>query len=467
MKKIYLLLAASLLLGGCTEFDEDINRTTNSPSNASGMQLLANAMLALPGLGSSPQGEFMAQYLAETQYPTASLYPNGGTSFYSLYQGPLMNIEEVLNSKTLSATQGPVVNQVAVAKILKAYYFWHITDRWGDVPYSDALRGNAAYSPTYDTQESIYNSLFILLKEANDQIVLVGGAVTNDVIYNGDMAKWKKLANTIRMLMALRLSKVNPTKGNTEFNAAIADGIMTSNADSFIYRHLNDANNQSYWYAQVVGSSREWWALTKTLVDVMKPVADPRLVVYGQPARTSGEYIGLPIGTTTNMPNTNSYSLMGPAIYAQNAPIYLVTYAQALFAKAEAAKLGWITGGDAEAKTNYDLAIQNSVLQWTGNTTGVAAFLAKPEVQYNAATALQQIGTQRWIHLFMHGYEGWAEWRRTGYPNNFTTSGGNNVPTRQMYPSDEVFLNGLNYNAAVQRLNGGDTLYGKVWWDKD
>ncbi|ALI98626.1 SusD/RagB family nutrient-binding outer membrane lipoprotein [Rufibacter tibetensis] len=472
MKKLYIILLAGLLLGSCNNFDEDLNITPNSPSTASGMQLLANAMLSLPGLSSSPQGEFMAQYLAETQYPTASLYPTGGTSFYGLYQGPLMNIEEALNSKDLSALQGPVVNQLAVAKILKAYYFWHITDRWGDVPYTEALKGNKGFTPKYDTQESIYNSLFVLLKEANDQIV--PGNVTNDIIYNGDMTKWKKLANTIRLLMALRISKVDPNKGRTEFNAALTDGIMASNADSFVFRHLADANNQNYWYGEV-NRGREWWALTKTLVDYLKPVADPRLPVFGQPTRTSGDYIGLPFGTTVGMPNVAGYSLLGTAIYAQNATIYLVTYPQALFARAEAAKLGWIPGGDVEAKTNYEAAVRNSVIQWTVSPTVTTAaatanantLLTKPGIAYDPANALQQIGTQRWIHLFMHGYEGWAEWRRTGYPNNLIPSGGNNVPTRQMYPSDESFLNATGYSAAVQRLNGGDTLYGKVWWDVD
>lgn len=463
MKKIYIVLLASFFLGSCNDFDDDINITPNSPNNASGMQLLANAMLALPDVSSSPQGEFMAQFLAETQYPTASLYPTGGTSFYGWYEGPLMNIEETLNSTSLSSTQGPVANQLAVAKILKSYYFWFITDRWGDVPFTEALQGNKNFTPAYDTQESIYNALFVLLKEANDQIV--PGKVTNDIIYNGDMAKWKKLGNTVRLLMALRISKVNPTKGKTEFNAALADGILASNSDSFVFKHLADANNQNYWYSQV-NRGREWWALTKTIVDYMKPVEDPRLPIYGQPARTSGEYIGLPFGTTTGLPNVTNYSLLGTAIYAQDAPVYLVTYAQALFAKAEAAKLGWIEGGDAAIKTNYEMAIQNSVLQWTGSVTGATALLTKPGVQYDAATAMQQIGTQRWVHLFMHGYEGWAEWRRTGFPNNLIPSGGNAIPTRQMYPSNEVFLNAENYQAAAARIDGGDTMYGKVWWDK-
>jgi len=464
MKKIYIALLACSLAVSCNKFDENINRNTNLPGQASGTQLLSNAMLTLPTLSSSPTGEFLAQFLAETQYPGASLYPEGGTSFYGLFQGPLINIETALNSKDLTVLEGPVNNQLAVAKILKAYYFWHITDRWGDVPYSEALKGIDNFTPVYDTQESIYNNLFQLLDEANAMIVT--GNISNDVMYAGDVTKWKKLANTVHMLMALRLSEINPAKGKEEFNKAVTEGIMTSNADNFVFKHLADANNQNYWYGEV-SRGREWWALTETLVDKLKPVDDPRLKVYGNTTKTGGEYIGLKFGTTTGLPNTTNYSLLGSAITAQNAPVYLVTYSQALFAMAEAAKLGWINGGDAAAKTNYDLAIQNSVLQWTGNTTGVATLLARPEIQYDAAKGIEQIATQRWIHLFMHGYEAWAEWRRTSYPNNLVAPGGQAIPTRQSYVATESFNNTENYTEAVQRQFGGtDNQYGKVWWDK-
>lgn len=464
MKKKYIILLATIVLGSCNKFDDDINTNPNQPSNASGTQLIANAALFLPGLSSVPQGEFMAQYLAETQYVGGSLYPAGSTSFYGLYQGPLINLETVINSPDLSGNEGPVNNQLAVAKILKAYFFWNITDRWGDVPYSQALKGADNFKPSYDTQESIYNSLFQLLDEANTMIV--SGNISNDIIYNGDITKWKKLGNTVRLLMALRLSKVNAVKGKDEFNKALTAGIMTSNADNLVFKHLADANNQNYWYGQIVAQNREWWALTKTLVDYMRPLNDPRLTVYGAPARKTGTYVGLAFGTPV-APGTSDHSLLGPAIYAQNAPVQLVTYAQALFAKAEAAKLGWIIGGDIEAKINYDLAIQNSVLQWTGSTSGVSALLINPAIIYNPVNALEQIGNQRYIHLFMHGYEAWAEWRRTGYPAFLIAPQGVAVPTRLSYPENESFNNSENYKAAVQRqFAGKDELYGKVWWDK-
>ncbi|WP_210488405.1 SusD/RagB family nutrient-binding outer membrane lipoprotein [Rufibacter aurantiacus] len=471
MKKIYIVLLSCFLLGSCNDFG-DMNVNPNLPVVASNTQLIANAALSLPGLSASPQGEYYAQYLSETQYPNLSLYTQVSSSFYGLYQGPLMNLESVLKSQNLDVKEGPIVNQLAVAKILKAYFMWHITDRWGDVPYSEALQGKENLTPKYDTQESIYNNLFLLLDEADKSIV--PGTIANDIIYGGDMTKWKKLGNSIRLLMALRLSKVNPTKGSEEFNKALTAGIMTSNNDNLVFKHLPDANNQNYWYGQVFTQNRKWWALSNTLVDKMKPVEDPRLAVYGD-KNSAGQYVGQEFGKTENL-STTAVSLLGTAIWKQDASIHLVTYAQLLFAKAEAAKLGWIAGGDTEAKTNYDLAIRNSVIQWTVSPTfseasaiaAANALLTKPGVQYDPAMALEQIAEQRWVHLYMHGFEAWAEWRRTGYPNELISPGGTAIPTRQGYATTELFTNEANYKEAVQRQFGGtDGLYGKVWWDKD
>jgi len=462
MKNSYLIILLSCFcLGSCDKFDDEINTNPNLPSEASGTQLIANAELFLPGLSSSPQGEFMAQYLAETQYVGASLYPEESTSFYGLYQGPLKNLETVLTSDELSANQGPIANQKAVAKILKAYFYWNITDRWGDVPYTEALKGSDNFTPKYDTQEFIYNSLFQELEEANNMIV--SGAITDDIIYGGNMSKWKKLGNTIHLLMALRLSEVDPEKAGEEFNKALAAGVMTSNDDNLVFKHLADANNQNYWFGQIVNQNREWWALTETLVEEMKPVNDPRLQVYGNPARANGEFIGLKFGEEENI-GTEEFSLLGSEIYTQDAPVNLVTYAQSLFAMAEASERGWIND---DTETFYNKAIEQSVLQWTGSDDGLEQLLSNSQIAFDPNRAIEQISRQRYVHLFMFGYEAWSEMRRTGYPENLVSPAGSAIPTRLSYPENESFTNATNYNEAVQRQFGGvDSIYGVVWWDE-
>src|SRR5690554_4045479 len=130
MRKIFLLTLISSLFWSCDNFEEDINVNPNLPTEASGMQLVANAQLALSDLSASTRGNFLAQYLAETQYVGISLYPEGGVSFYGWYQGPLMNLQAVIDAEDLEGSEGPVANQKAIAKILKGYIFWNITDRW-------------------------------------------------------------------------------------------------------------------------------------------------------------------------------------------------------------------------------------------------------------------------------------------------------------------------------------------------
>ena len=461
MKNLYIYsLLVCFLCFSCSEFEDDININPNLPSQASGTQLIANAELYLPGLASSPKGEFMAQYLAETQYVGQSLYPEESTSFYGYYQGPLENLQTVLDSDDLNTTEGPVANQLAVAKILKAYFFWNLTDRWGDLPYSEALQGAENFTPVYDSQEFIYNDLFSELKEATS--MMVSGNIQNDIVYNGDMEKWRKFANTVRLFMALRLSEVDPATAEQEFVAALSDGVFESNNDNLVFQHLAEANNQSYWYDQVVDSNREWWALTEDLVEEMKPVGDPRLEIYGDPARDSDDYVGLKFGEEENI-GTDAFSLLGSDIIAQDAPIYLATYAQVLFAKAEASARGWISE-DAEA--NYNEAIRQSFLQWTGSDDGINDFLVQEAIAFNSDMAIEQISNQRWVHLYMFGYEAWAEMRRTGFPNDLEMPNGNEIPNRLAYPENESFNNTENYQEAVQRQFGGeDTIYGKVWWD--
>ncbi|RYZ83891.1 MAG: SusD/RagB family nutrient-binding outer membrane lipoprotein [Moraxellaceae bacterium] len=131
--------------------------------------------------------------------------------------------------------------------------------------------------------------------------------------------------------------------------------------------------------------------------------------------------------------------------------------------------MAWIPGGDAEAKLNYDLAIEQSVRQWNNNsTTGLAAMMANATVAYAPGTALQQIGYQRWVHLFLNGYEAWAEWRRTGFPllTPAPDNNGKPIPRREAYQANEALINTQHFNEAVERLGGTNDLNGRVWWDK-
>jgi hypothetical protein len=468
--KYLLLITVMYTLGGCTKFDDDINENPSRPKTVSNSQLLQYSMRQLAGTVETPFGELYIQHLSEKEYSDAQRYNTITFNFAGWYADPLMNLQQIIDATSFNVTEGSENNQKAVARILKAYFMWHITDRWGDVPYSEALMGEKELTPKYDTQKDIYYGLMNELREAAAMIDN-GLGVQGDLIYAGDMNKWKKLANSVRMLMALRLSKIDPEKGKTEFNEAMTAGVFTSNADNFIYKHLAEAANENYWYNVFVTLSRKWYAISKPLVDYMQPYGDPRLPTFADKNET-GNYVGMPYGLVS--PQTvpaGTISFLGSGLRQQASPNYLVTYAQILFAKAEAAhpSLAWISGGDATAKTNYDMAIEQSVRQWNNdNITGLSAMMANAGIVYNSATAIRQIAYQRWVHLYLNGYEAWAEWRRTGFPTLTPAPDNNNrpIPRREGYPPNEALINTANFNEAVQRLGGVNDLNTRVWWDK-
>jgi len=493
--KLFIVL---LIMGaGCTKFSDDININPNLPTKASNAQLLTSAINGIPSVIEAPTGLLYAQHWSEKPYTDASRYTIVNYDFYGIYSGALENLQTILNSESFNVNEGSVNNQKAVARILKAWFFWHMTDRWGDVPYFNALKGKENFSPAYDRQKDIYYDLMKEMKEAAAQIDN-GNGVTGDILYGGDMNNWKRFANSMRLLMALRLSKADAAKGKQEFTDALNGGVFTDNSQSAVFVHLADANNQNYWYYVVNVQNRPWYWASKTIVDYMKPLNDPRLKIFAD-VNGSGAYNGVPYGLDGNAVGTipsSSVSFIGVHVRTQNAPTYITTYAQVLLAIAEANKLTWLPGGDAEAQSKYIAAIEASVRQWNrisfqtynnstdkqvekvpysaadkGDTTGLAAYLAQPEVAYNGTEALRKIAYQRWLHLYMNGYEAWAEWRRTGYPvlTPAPNNGGTPIPRRQAYPVKEQNINGDNYRSAISSqpgLSGKDDLNGRVWWDQ-
>lgn len=486
------------MTSGCKKFSDDINTSPNNPTSASNAQLLTYAINQLPGIIESISGALYTQQWSEKPYTDNSRYISVNFDFYNIYSGALENLQTIINTQNFTVSDGSKNNQLAVARILRAYFYWHMTDRWGDIPYSEALKGMGNFTPKYDAQKDVYYDLLKELKEASAQIDN-GNIVKGDILYSGDMASWRRFANSMRAIMALRLSKIDAAKGKQEFAEAVTAGVFTDNSQNAVYVHLASAANQNYWYYVVNVQGRPWYWASKTLVDYMKPLADPRLKIFADPAPASGDYNGVPYGLDGNAIggiSSQNVSFIGVHTRTQNAPCYIITYAQVLLAIAEADKLGWLAGGDADAALKYKAAIEASVRQWNrnsfksyndglnkqveavpydkadkGDTTGLAAYLAQPAVAYDPANALQQIGYQRWVHLYMNGYEAWAEWRRTGFPVLTPAPNNNNIPIprRQAYPSSEPNINTTNYKAAIQAqpgLNGKDDLTGRVWWDK-
>ncbi len=476
MKKIIILFFAAAAFNSCNKF-KNTNISPSLLTTASTKALLTNAIQAMGNLSlgtsaTSRLGALYVQHLSEGPYPGPSLYNDKNLTFSAFYTGPLYDLQTIIdyNNSSLAAANGngSKNNQIGVARILKAFYYLLMTDRWGNIPYSNALKGSGAYSPVYDGQQAIYTDLFKELTEASAQVTAAESKVVGDIMFNGDMNTWKRFANTMRMIMGLRLSAKDQTKGKIEYAAALAAGVITSNAQNINVSFITgDPNNSNPWYSNYTIGNRNDYAISKTMTDYMSPKNDPRLPIYGEVL--AGNVVkGLEFGRNAAVNIPSAYSRIGSFFRNQGSPMPLLNYAQVLFMRAEAAKNGYEAGGDAAAAVFYADAIKASWEQYgVFNAGAYATFMALPGVVFVPATGLQQIMTQKWVHMYLNSWECWNDWRRTGFPTltpaqDAVDSRG--IPKRLGYPSNEGALNGANYAAAVAAMGGPDDNYTKMWW---
>lgn len=468
----------------CQKDFGDMNVSPNTPAVPSTKFLFGSAGIGLGGIANGAGGILYVQHMAEFIYTNESRYFNREYSYNTIYSGPLMDLTRIIEMNTDPATKGTKVvldnspndNQIGHARVLRAFLMLNITDRWGDIPYTEALKGTNNVKPKFDTQKSIYADILKELKEASAQITV---AMPNDPLFDGNFNRWKKWANSLRAVAALRMSETEDAAvARTAFTEAVAAGLMTSIDDDATYSYLAVQAFESPWYTNY--RSRYDYGMSATMVDKLKALADPRLKIFARaPKNAPGTYVGIPYGRNVQYV-TDNYSLLGTTPASQGFPVLLTSYAQMCFTMSEAALLGWIPGGDAEMVSWYNKGIDASIRKWNvlAKTVPVDAEITAYQLGANvvllpaqtAAEKLNRIQTQKWINFFMgNGYEAWAEWRRTGYPVLLpapdAVNAGGQIPRRQCYISTERDLNVDNYKAALA-VQGPDELSTKVWWDR-
>lgn len=468
----------AVLASGAAACDEgltDLNRNPNQPEVAAAEYLFTNAVEASvgratgSGLNLDLTGLFV-QHFAESRFSEEDRYIVGESPIQGhwtgFYAGPLQDLNEVVAKG--KAENRP--NVQAMGMIMRAYTFQIVTDLWGDVGYSEALgiRQTGSNFVALDPQQQVYAGLQQELRTAAGLLSPTAARMgTADIIYRGDPEKWRRFANSLRLRMAMRQSKVNATASAAEFADALSDGVFTSNADNAVLWYLADGTNGHPIY-EYESTPRIDHAIASTMVDSLKSLADPRLPFYAKPT-AAGTYVGEIPGSTSDRP-LNQISRVGEWFARPDAPGYMMTYAEVLFLQAEAAERGWIPGNPAEL---YRQAIRAAMEQFnrSGDTftdipsTAIDAYLAQPKVAY---AGLPSIGLQKWIALYGNGPEAWAEWRRLGYPVLRAGPNAANdglIPRRLRYPVSEQSLNGANLATAVAR-QGGAELNNRVWWDR-
>lgn len=387
-------------------------------------------------------------------------------SWNSLYAGPLQDIEQAL-AKSVAANDP---HAVAPLLILRAWAYDYITRVWGDVPFSAANQANTgAFFPQYDRQPAVYDALLKDLAQAPSLINApgAGGFGTSDPVYGGDSAKWRRFANALRARLALELLKADATRAKSELSAAIGAGGFLSNDDDAAIRWSGDGTNDNPWSAGAGAGSA--LRLSKTLIDTLANLADPRLPFYAQRSKLGGQYTGAPNGLLA--PQAAQYaditSVVASGVARKDAPSVLMSFAEFSFIEAEAAERGWITGS---AETFYAQGIRASMQKWGVAPTDIDTYLASARIKYAGGSAgLDQIALQEWIALFTQGIDAWSVWRRMGAPALSPVAAALTSPTviprRLPYPISELRLNANNVQRAIAAQDGAG-LTDRVWLDK-
>lgn len=473
--KIIYAFAALLFLGatGCNKINDfgDTNVNPAATTEPILAALLTNSEASLGSFASQTRPALYGQYFSETQYTEVSLYSSPQLSFTGTYSSILNDLQMIIDKNQSK-------NMNAVAKILQQYVFASVTDRWGDVPYSEALKGKS--TPKYDKQEDIYKGMIAALKTAVasfDNTSLISG----DVILNGNVASWKKAANSLRLLLCIQISKRYPSASGyaaTEFKAALADagGVIAANSDNLTVAYPG-GNFKSNWWSLYNG--RKDYAESKTMTDLMASLGDTRQTAFGGATQDQGvansnvtSSVGVPYGLKRadaeafTAANTGWARILRGDFRTEDGKVVLISAAEVALARAEAADLGWTTDN---LNTVYNQGIALSYEQW--GITAPANYTTQSSVALAAAgtsTNAGKIATQRYIAAYPNGEKAWNIWRKSGYPVLAPAPGNSpliQIPRRYTYAASEFTSNKVAVEAAVAALPGGDVMSSKVWWD--
>lgn len=450
-------------------------------------QLQISQWLTSP-FGSSLAGANYSQFVPSFQaFPWESYYPSS-----------VVTTTDIINQTKDDATRTNLYN---ATRIWKAYTFMILTDTYGDVPYTEAGIGYLKQNtkPVYDTQEAIYTDILKELDEAAAALDPTKPAISGEILFAGDVGKWKRFGYSLLLRAATRLSKVKPSVVSGYVAKAVAGGLMQSNADNA--KLLRNAEYQNPIGTEIAGNEKANYYATKYFVELLKTTNDPRLGSWlqryvgainstGQNAssRTKNPALakGMPLGyndvtiattfVTEGVASLYDYSQFDwNVVFTNFTPQWFCTYSQTQLLLAESIINGWTTGN---AATCYSNAIQADLQRMAdfGTQAAIPAATVTAYVAANplvAGNELKMIGEQYWVVSIPNGFEAWSNFRRTGYPqlvpNPYPAS---EIPgqfiRRHVYPDSESVSNTANLNAAIAAQGGATNtkMNGRVWWDK-
>jgi hypothetical protein len=494
-KNVILAAGVGLVLGAssCRKY-LNVNENPNISPTATVQTLLPAAQLYVAsavGVDLQINGSIWAQFWTQapiaSQYVALEQFATGQDAFSTPWSNLYTGAENFYQLYNLADSQKKRQYK-AISLLMQAYTFQLITDGWGDAPFKQALKGQYEnghlVNPKYDSQRVIYNGIIAYIDTAtkwlsSSDAVRPG---SDDLIYGGDMSKWKKFANTLKLRVLVRLSSVDPGGAQAKITALYntAPSFIGPGDDAKIDYGFNSANkNPLYGEATALGFVQNLGG-SKTCIDSMNNNLDPRVNIF----YTAGA--GITQGTYNTALPAGSYAL--PSAYvggnvsdanSSNAPVNLLSSWESLFLQAEVSARGWANAGSDSAlffdaiQANFDYysaALNNEYLPIT--TSAYADYLGGggywidyPWNSTDVNEKLRFIITQKWFaSCGNQGFEAWTEWRRTGYPDFLvhpvSSQIGNQFPMRFLYPTSESSVN-VNFPAS-----GVVPLTVKVWWDR-
>ncbi len=472
MKNIFAIFLIFLMFSSCTKL-EDLNKNIKDPTAVPGESLFTGAQKYLADQMVTPNVnrnifELISQYWTETTYTDEVNYdittrPIPGNHWNQLYVNVLKGLDE--SAKVIQATgtlpgDGPsvVTNKLAIIEVLTVYTYSVLVETFGDVPYSEALVASVLL-PKYDDGLTVYKDLISRLNAAIGKMDQGAGSFgSTDNMYGGDVTKWYKFANSLKLRMGMLLSDVDNALASTTVGEA-APNVILSNADNASLDYLGAQPNTNPIYDNLIASGRDDFVPANTLVDMMNGLNDPRRPLYYTEIDTGGgnfAYVGGIYGASNNFAN---FSHVSAQILTPTFETLFFDAAETEFLLAEGVERGFSVGGTAEE--HYNNAIRASIAYWGGTDADATTYLAQSNVAYSSENSWQQkIGEQKWIALYLRGFDAWTSFRMLDYPKLVappTTE--EPFPIRLTYPTIEQTLNGVNRAAAAAAIGGDATDY--------
>jgi len=520
-------MVALLFASSCKDFEElekNPNRPTNVPPSLV-FNGIVNDIYQEPWDDVQRWNQFWASnynYFANQEYnwTTDSTHRYGGSSsgratsnYFTLKN--VVKMEE--EAKRIGLPERNPYS--AMGKFFRAYFFVNMTQQFGDIPMTDALKGGDNVKPRYDEQKTVYVQSLQWLEEANTDLASLLAAGSNriegDIYLGGDLAKWQKVVNTYKMRVLISLSKkADDAQLNVKqkFAETLANParypLMTSNADNVAYVY-NETVNKYTFNPDEYGKTALRNNLTAAIITPLRELKDPRLYVFAEPAPAKvaaglsptdpNAFIGAPsdegLDDMSTKVQAGQYSLINRKRYYGSylgEPTIQIGYPELNFNIAEGINLGWAPGS---AEAYYQQGIKASLdfygIKEGGNEVYFLKkdgklgeyekytanfkfddYYAQPTVKYAGSNAdgRKQILTQKYIAFFNNsGREAYFNHRRTGVPTfnvggPGTGGGRTTLPLRWQYPFAESSTNAANYNEAIQRQFGGQDNVDAVMW---